>query len=204
MLQPVTEEPAGASNENFVGAVRSDKWCKEFVERGLVIDFKRLLTEDYSKDVKFHVGTQEFSAHKFILTTRSPVFKRMFPVGTTERTIHVVSVQDANPVAFKMFLEFLYGCDYKDNKFLVQLLYLADKYEVADLKTLAANDLERTINNQNAVGVIIVLQRFHEYKHVYSVARFISKNKAQAFTQEMRQTLQNAYPHLVELVDFGI
>jgi len=87
-------------------------------------------------DVEFVVGDQSFTAHRFILSARSPVFAAMFKSGMTEARTGQVHIEDVDPSIFRTFLEFLYVGTLTSFSGKEQLFALADKYQVETLMTL--------------------------------------------------------------------
>lgn len=166
-------------------------------------DFSRLFTEDDTKDVKFNIDDKEIHAHKFILVVRSPVFKALFATDMKEKQLGVIEIEDVSFEAFSAFLEFLYGEKYDSSDYAAELLYLADKYEVPDLKTRAANDLIDHITKENAVETMLTFDRLQMTTFVYTVVRFIIRNE-KVFTSEQKVELQKSHPQLVYLIEFGL
>lgn len=59
-------------------------------------------------DVELLVGDTTFSAHRSILSARSPVFAAMFSSGMKESQTGSVRIEDVDPDVFKDFLNYLY------------------------------------------------------------------------------------------------
>ena len=85
-------------------------------------------------DVEFLFGEKSFCAHRFILSSRSPVFAAMFSSEMIEATTGKVEIVDTEPDVFEIFLKFLYTGTLEpfylasDDR-----LALADKYQVETL-----------------------------------------------------------------------
>ncbi len=80
----------------------------------LAQDFTALLKSGTMSDVHFLVGEDraKFSAHKLILSARSPVFKSMFDAShgfKESQGVGSIEITDATPNGFDRFLRFLYG-----------------------------------------------------------------------------------------------
>lgn len=92
------------------------------------------MCEDVS-DVKFLIGSREKEVHanKTILSLRSPVFKRMF-FGSL-RPKKVIKVPDVKYMPFMSLMRYVYRLEAViDKNFIRETLYVADKYDVLDLK----------------------------------------------------------------------
>ena len=87
-------------------------------------------------DVEFLVGDEAFSAHRRLLSTRSPVFEAMFTIGMEEATSGKVFINDVDPGTFRDFLEFLYTGMVMPSSRNAKLFAVADKYQVETLMDL--------------------------------------------------------------------
>jgi len=82
-------------------------------------------------DVVLLVGELSFSAHRCLLSARSPVFAALFNGAMKEVRIH-----DTDPATFRVFLEFLYTGTLVLANRSDQLFVMAQKYEVETLMEL--------------------------------------------------------------------
>jgi len=107
-------------------------------------------------------GTKELRANKTFLACASDIFRTQFfgsiPV---EKVIHV---EDSNVDAFDTFLDILYHVDVdlkdKNLKFLGEIFYLAEKYQVNDLKTLIVEVVESLkIGMKDVVEIMMIAER---------------------------------------------
>lgn len=167
-----------------------------------VDDFSRLLLKEDTMDVTFKFGSTKIKAHKFILSARSPVFETMFNTKMKESATNVIIMEDVTPDAFKLFLSFIYSNHYEtNNKFDDELLYLGDKYDVTDLKTIASQKIWDNMNVNNAIETLIHFDRHGISQLKTKAAAFIAKNKNAAYTVAQRKNLQQTCPNLAELID---
>ena len=98
---------------------------------------------------------QGIPAHKYVLATSSPVFFAMF-YGELRETKETIEIRESDPDIFLQFLCFLY-CDdvtYHDENNAIQMLYLADKYDVPSLTTKCVEFLNGTMQPLNAFDII--------------------------------------------------
>jgi speckle-type POZ protein len=94
----VIKEPLTESNRNLSAIPQPE----------LFGDLERAVREGQGADVTFGVGGREFSAHRFMLAARSPVFKAELFDPTTEEDMRHVEVVDMEPSIFQMLLYFVY------------------------------------------------------------------------------------------------
>jgi len=93
-------------------------------------------------DVELLVGGKTFSAHRSLLSVRSPVFSAMFNSGMKEAQTGQVCIQDADPNTFGYFLPFLYTGMLEPSADKKQLYPLADRYQVEALLNLCQPAVE--------------------------------------------------------------
>ena len=84
-------------------------------------------------DVEFLVGDESISAHRSLLSARSPVFAAMFASGMEETITGQVCIEDADFSTFCDFLKFLYTGTLESSVKKEKLLAVADKYQVETL-----------------------------------------------------------------------
>lgn len=110
-------------------------------------------------DIKFvfpHHDKQSIPAHKYVLATSSPVFFAMF-YGELREKKETIEIDESDPDIFLQFLCFLY-CDcvtFQDENNAIQLLYLADKYDIPSLTTNCVDFLDGAMQPLNAFDMIL-------------------------------------------------
>uniref|UniRef100_K3ZNF3 BTB domain-containing protein n=1 Tax=Setaria italica TaxID=4555 RepID=K3ZNF3_SETIT len=67
-----------------------------------------LLSSQVGADVVFDVGGETFTAHRYVLAARSPVFMAELYGTTKETTADRVRISDVEPEVFRAFLHFIY------------------------------------------------------------------------------------------------
>ena len=100
-------------------------------------------------DVRFVFGVDDDEdtitvlAHKFVLSLGSEVFKRQF-YGPMKESNSDISIVDADPEVFSLFI----SCFYKDVEisdksvsYLIELFYIAEKYDVTEMKEAVVETL---------------------------------------------------------------
>lgn len=100
------------------------------------------LQKDYNKQKEIKNEITEFHVHKFILISRSIVFKAMFQHDCKESLTNVIEIKNTSPKAFKYFLRYLYLNEIfneDDNHedfvhIIINLIDLSNKYMIEQLK----------------------------------------------------------------------
>jgi len=160
----------------------------------LQLTMKEFLRQAPYSDISFEVESQLIPAHKWWLTKRSKYFTNMFSSGMLEAQASKIPITDMTANSFKgkysllrfnchfqtaflEFLEFLYSDHVELNDALaLELLQQADKYSVAELKTLCENYLTKNITPENYVVVGQMSELVDAADLRQTVINFIAQN----------------------------
>jgi hypothetical protein len=109
-------------------------------------------------DFVFHFdGNQTLSAHKVILASRSEFFKRIIKDGSND-----MKIDNCSTDGFKAFLEFIYSNSIaQTEKHANEVLTLADRYEMKNLKKYYEHTFYNMIHDAKAFEVFNFAHRFH-------------------------------------------
>jgi len=151
-------------------------------------------------DVKFKVrdphdplSFQVFPAHKLLLAAVSSAFEAQFYGEHFEDTDEIL-VEDSQPEAFEKFLRFIYlgkkaeiipflqFCDLKTFRLVFDVMMLADKHLVTELKELCEKLLvgSTSITEDNIFDLVGLVENNLQFSHV----RKEIKRKASEFLKE--------------------
>lgn len=86
-----------------------------------------MLNGEKFSDVVLCVDSQQFQAHKSILSVRSPVFAAMFSHDTKELQQNLVEISDMTSKVMNALLNFIYTGGVSPEDLTVELLRAADK-----------------------------------------------------------------------------
>merc|ERR1712048_730873 len=106
-------------------------------------------------DITIVCDRHNFSCHSALLASISPVFEAMFShCDLLETRSKTIKIEDAKPPAVKAMIDFAYSNEVPDiDNIALDLLKLADKYNMADLLAYCSIALEKTIS----VGTCVAL-----------------------------------------------
>ena len=128
---------------------------------------KYMFNNPVMSDIKFAFpDKQTISAHKYVLANSSPVFFAMFYGDLAEKR-EAIDITDCDPDIFLQFLRFIY-CDdanFRDVACAIQVLYLADKYDVPSLARECVKFLDRVIVPLEALDIIHRAHAFYLKEH---------------------------------------
>lgn len=116
-------------------------------EHKLAQDFRDLFLDCKGSDVILKVKGNDFSCHQTILIARSKVFAPMFEHDMKEKDSREVIIEDCDPTAFKLFLEYLYtgSIETLSEDSIFNLYHISDKYDVSGLKEVCVDFIQRSL-----------------------------------------------------------
>ncbi|CAD6213763.1 unnamed protein product [Miscanthus lutarioriparius] len=125
-----------------------------------------LLRSKEGADVKFRVGGKTFSAHRLVLSTRSPVFKaELFGPMKESTTTKAIRIEDMEPAVFDALLTFIYTDTLPETKdgeecaMAQHLLVAADRYNLERLKLICEDKLCKYIDTCSAATILALAEK---------------------------------------------
>ena len=115
---------------------------------------------------------------------RCPYFASMFRSGMKESVANEVQIKEEKPAVFRGLLEFLYSGSSPKNlaEIAVNLLALADKYGLEDLKKICEVHICANLNAENCVNALVAAKR-HNCSVLLSRAKSIFPAHAEVLTK---------------------
>ncbi|XP_042910110.1 protein maternal effect lethal 26-like isoform X3 [Parasteatoda tepidariorum] len=136
-----------------------------------------LLVNKQFIDVELRVGDDIFPAHKLVLAARSPVFSTIFKQDMSSTLLNI----EADKNTSKYFLEYIYTSEIQqmDEKVALNLLIIADKYQVLPLVEKCSKFLKSVLSLANVCKILSIADKGnHEYLK-YSAVDFIVENSVE-------------------------
>jgi len=128
---------------------------------------RALLADPKSSDVQLIVRREsgqelEFGAHKAVLSCRSAYFRALFSGQFRERSQCAVFLQDVQPDQLHLLLNFMYTDDwpFEEPDFALDMLPIADRFSVLQLKRLCERTLIMHMSVANAPRVFALGDRY--------------------------------------------
>lgn len=151
-------------------------WCDDFLKRSLdklSDDLKKLLNNSEYFDVIISTGTKKLPVHKAILCARSKVFERMFQTDMLESKNQIIELDDLDFEIIEDFITFLYTGEVRMVSLhrTMNLYYVADKYEVEDLRENCSSYLEFNLCVDEAC-TILKFSELHGDQKLKNAVRF--------------------------------
>jgi len=167
--------------------------------------FMELFNSKEMSDVQIRCEDQTFDAHQLILSTRSPVFQRMFQTEMKEKKSGQVDIEDLKPEVVSEMLKFIYSWEcasINDSKTsdqdVIDLIEAADKYQLELLKHLCEDALCTRIKVESSLKFLIFGDMYGAVKLKEVAMELVRVNVVKFMgSEEWKDCLKNR-PSLVE------
>lgn len=141
--------------------------------------FLSLYEEKLLTDFKIVCGGQEFCVHKMILC-HSSVLKAMLQCPMKESEENVLTISDFRPSIVEIMIRYLYSGEMKAQLCedeLKQILLIANKYDLETLKTIALNEICKTIKTFTKALDVLLFAESNLLDMKDLIVKFIKENK---------------------------
>ena len=157
---------------------------------------RSLYEEELFTDIIIQCGDKQFKAHKNILASQSPVFKRMFLVDMTEARKNSVEISDIDPLVVSDMLAFLYSGMAPNLETLARdLLIAANKYELPRLGAMCENALKMEMTVANAVELLLHSDLHQATELKKACMEFIRSNTTEIYKSDGWKQLKENSAH---------
>ena len=167
-----------------------------------------LFREKFLADVTIKCGDQEFQAHKVILASQSPVFKRMLVSDMMEGRSNLIEIPDIEPDVMRDLLAYIYtGSAPHLSRLAKDLLNAANKYELPRLFAMCEDKLLKKLKVGNVVETLL-WANFLSAKLKGACLRFIhlhpTEVKSTSGWKHLKDNAEDYSSLLVEIMDFAL
>jgi len=201
VLSMICELEVATEEKTIVRTQEGDGHCIPLPPSNLVDNMALLLDmdkEDSFSDVTFVIDGKQFYAHRSILSVRSPVFRTMFKTNMKEKADGIVNIEDVSKAAFKQLLRFLYTgqCQLSEDN-AVDMLALADRYDVGQLKLMCEDVLSKKLCLANVGQTLLLADMYHSAELKKYIISFIADHFFEVITTDGFKDLCTRSPALV-------
>jgi BTB/POZ domain len=165
--------------------------------RRLISDLNTLMDDKTNCDLQITVKKQKIDAHRSILTARSPVFAAMLKHDMSEKMTNSVTISDIDAPVFTKMLQFMYTGDCDVGTSAEDLYAAADKYDIQDLKEMCEEQMQKNVNVDNAVRMLILSDARQSRNLKEHAIAFINQNAAALVKKPCWNELMKTHPHLI-------
>jgi speckle-type POZ protein len=142
-------------------------------------DFGALLADPIGSDFTIESADgAKFQVHKVLLAAHSEVFKAMLKEETAESQNSYVKLVDVGKEDLQCILECIYTGTVNDlyNCNCINLLMLADRYNLKGLRELSQYALSQQLSTDNALEIFIVADMYNSEVLKTAALKYIKKN----------------------------
>jgi len=130
-----------------------------------------------SSDVTIKCDDKEFRCHQFILSSRSPVFEAMLKTNMMEQETGSIEIEDFSKDVVEKMLVYIYGGVVPNiDKDAKELLNIAEKYQLQQLKISLGEKLVSTLANDNCIEYLAIGDLLHVKKLKEAALKFLREN----------------------------
>ena len=148
----------------------------EFPEEDL--SFVDLLDNDFLSDFAIVTKDRKFAVHKMVLAARSPVLCAMFQHQFSENQSNQMEVIDDDTPVVHELLRYIYTGKVEDiQKYSLQLLTAADKYQIDGLKSQCEKYLSTTVTSDNSQELLQLSQLHSAHRLEQFIHRFVQLHR---------------------------
>lgn len=135
-------------------------------------DYGNLLKSGKYSDVILSVNDKQLLAHKAILASRAGYFAAMFEHETKEKKENKIDIPDVDAEVLREMLHFIYtGKVPSMEKYAIELLAVADKYQLDSLKVICEESLCSKLVPEN----FDLIQNFLLLADLYNASKLKTK-----------------------------
>ena len=164
---------------------------------------KSLFEDKVFADAMIKCGDAEFKAHKAILVSQSPVFKKMLESDMKEQRTNVIEISDVDQAVISDMLAYFYTGSAPHMDTLVKELFnVADRYELSQLFTMCEDKLMLEMSVENVMELLILADMHNSSYLKKACLNYIYCNSASVrSTSQWKELKKNCDRHAALLVE---
>ena len=149
---PFTDVASSVSSNAKNTSTQSSFSCVD----SLVQDMLSLLKDEKTSDVVFEAGDETIRAHKTVLQARSAYFRNFFASDAYKGRICTIQVERISGATFRKVLRYFYSNSAGEMtaKEAIEVLYLADMYQMKELKNICQQRIIPELSGKNALSLL--------------------------------------------------
>lgn len=151
-----------SSLENLIAIIKlhciGDKKTKRLKGSGLKDDLHRYIANENFKDLTITVGSDSYRVHKFLVAARSNI------LSAAATDLPEIKVEDCTSETFRKVLDFIYNEIFPvGDDDMLDIYTAAGKLDVHELRDFCAEELMESVNDENALELLLLTNKFGNY-----------------------------------------
>jgi len=168
----------------------------------LSLDLHHLYSTKEFADITIKCEGKSYGCHKYILASRSPVFKAMFESDMKEKRTGSVEIKNMRPEVLERLLGYIYtGYASYVETLAKELLASADQYQILKLKELCELELCTNIDIKNCIELLVLGDMYQASTLRIKALGFVSQNMDKIDLSECKKTLISHPQLLFEVME---
>ena len=168
--------------------------------KALSSDLGNMFLDPQFSDIVLLCQEEEIQAHKMILSARSPLFRAMLKTempGSVKGEI-MIMIENADKDVLKEMVGYFYTAKVGEHftKYK-ELLILANKYEVEELKKFCGTKVIELLNNDNVLQVGTFAELHNAEDLMKACVKYIVVNKPSSLNQSLEEDLVKRSPKMM-------
>eukprot|EP00092_Neocalanus_flemingeri_P095183 GFUD01121092.1.p1 GENE.GFUD01121092.1~~GFUD01121092.1.p1 ORF type:complete len:351 (-),score=71.20 GFUD01121092.1:117-1169(-) len=163
-------------------------------------DMQSIMKLEEISDLVIVCSGKVIKCHKTILCARSAVFKNMLSGDTLENLNREVPINDSSVEAVEEMLKYIYTGEIPDkiDELNVELLYLAEKYQLDPLKFACGGSIVSSLTISTCISSFVTVERHFPPDSLVreNIDQFLRCNAAQVIESEAWDELVEKFPKL--------
>jgi len=140
-------------------------------------DLQICMDDPQFSDCEIVTNDVTIKCHRFMLASRSCVFKAMLQDGFKEGQTGIIKIDDKDPEVIKDIVKFIYcGKLDKLGENAAELFRAADMYQIDNLKDACGNYMQKNMNTDNVLDIITLADAHSDDNLKNAAIDFIVRN----------------------------
>ena len=129
------------------------------IQNSFLIDIKKYIQDEITKDFIIKIGNQEFLVHKFLLAARSATLADLL---NKNPFIDSLNLDNISSETFQLILRFIYTDEFpsEDEINFVELFDAAGRLRIEELKNFAGRQILDKVNSGNAIEIFNLSSKY--------------------------------------------
>ena len=138
----------------------------------------KLFLDKEFMDLKINCNGKTLECHRSVLSSQSDVFRTMFlNMDMKEAKSGEIEINDISAETMETFLYYLYHEDVEEKLVDTNLLFAADKYNIAGLVKVCNEYLKSNLSVENCLDVLLSAHLMNQKELFGAASDFVNQNK---------------------------
>ena len=158
----------------------------------------KLFLDKEFMDLKITCNGKTLECHRVVLSCQSDVFRTMFlNMDMKEAKSGEIEINDISSETMETFLYYLYHEEVEEKVVDTNLLFAADKYNIAGLVKVCNEYLKSNLSVENCLDVLLSAHLMNQKELFRAASDFVIKNKGKLARTNAWKEMEETNPKLI-------